>query len=76
MIDIRSQYEKVQIAKFLKANPQISKVNLIHALLTNEGERARFANRICETKGVAAEMLNMSVRTFHRVENRNQETQA
>ena len=73
MTDIKTQYEKVQIAKYLKANPRISRVSLIHKLLTNEMERVDFAYKL--SKGVrdeAANMLGISVRTVDRIKERHQ----
>lgn len=66
---MKTQFEKIQIAKYMRANPPSNIVDLIHDLLSSEDKRVRLALKLTDDTVGAASLLNMSKRSvFRKVE--------
>lgn len=62
---LQTQFEKVQICKYLSKNPQ-DMVDLIHKILTDEVGRVEIAKEICTDVTGMSTLLRVSERTVNR----------
>jgi hypothetical protein len=66
MDNIKTSYERIQLSQYLTANPPDNIIEFIHKILSDENERLKFAIKVAQDDDSAANMLNISLRTYYR----------
>lgn len=65
-MNLKNNYEKIQLSKHLTEHPPGNLIEFIHKILSDENERVRFATEVAPDDEGAASMLNISLRTYYR----------